>query len=194
MPVFKPITLLIATAALAGALALAACGGGSGAGNPDSKLSEAEATKPLQGAPPQLAAIREQANQILDGGTDAFEQRLADLKGTPVVVNKWASWCGPCRLEFPFFQSLATKRGAEVAFLGDFANDSRDAGETFLTELPLPYPSYDDPDQKIADLIEAPQNFPATAFYDRTGKLAFTHQGQYSDEADLAADIARYGR
>ncbi|MGZ5309433.1 MAG: TlpA family protein disulfide reductase [Solirubrobacterales bacterium] len=173
---------------------LAACGSGSGAGNPDSKLSADEATAPLKGAPPQLAAIRVQANQILDGGADAFEARLGELRGTPVVVNKWASWCGPCRLEFPFFQSQAEQRGAQIAFLGDFGNDSTDAGETFLSELPLPYPSYDDPDQKIADLLKAPRNFPATAFYDRSGELVFTHQGQYADEAELAADIDRYAR
>jgi cytochrome c biogenesis protein CcmG, thiol:disulfide interchange protein DsbE len=184
----------IATAvALAAALVLAACGN-AGAGNPDSKLSVSEATQPIEGAPPHLAAIREQGNQILDGGTDAFDARLTVLKGTPVVVNKWASWCGPCRLEFPFFQAQAQKRGGEIAFLGDFGNDSVDAGETFLSELPLPYPSYDDPDQKIAGELKAPQVFPATAFYDRSGELVFTHQGQYRDEQELAADIARYAR
>jgi len=182
-----------AAVALAAALALAACGS-SGAGNPDSKLSVSEATQPIEGAPPQLAAIRAQGNKILDGGTDAFDARLTALKGTPVVVNKWASWCGPCRLEFPFFQAQASKRGGEIAFLGDFGNDSTDAGETFLSELPLPYPSYDDPDQKIAEQIKAPQVFPATAFYDRSGELVFTHQGQYRDEQELAADIARYAR
>ncbi len=188
------VRLLAAALGAAGVLALAACGSDSDAGNPDSELTPAEATKPLEGAPPPLAAVREQANEILDGGTEAFEQRLAELKGHPVVVNKWASWCGPCRLEFPFFQAQAEKRGAEVAFLGDFGNDSRDAGETFLEQLPLPYPSYDDPDQKIAEEIEAPQIFPATAFYDSKGELVYTHQGQYSNEEDLAADIERYGR
>jgi thiol-disulfide isomerase/thioredoxin len=188
----REIALLLAIAA--SAIGLAACGSSSGAGNPDSKLSADEATAPLKNAPPQLAAIRAQANQILDGGDAAFEARLAALKGTPVVVNKWASWCGPCRLEFPYFQSQAEQRGAEVAFLGDFGNDSVDAGDTFLSELPLPYPSYDDPEQAIADLLEAPQNFPATAFYDRSGELVFTHQGQYRDEQELAADIARYAR
>jgi hypothetical protein len=82
----------------------------------------------------------------------------------------------------------------QVAFLGDFGNDSTDAGDTFLSELPLPYPSYDDPDQKIGGELKAPQVFPATAFFDRSGELVFTHQGQYADEAALAADINRYAR
>ena len=182
--------------ALAGlcALVLAACGSDDGAGNPDSELSTEQAAAPLEGAPPQLAAIREQANELLDGGTEAFDQRLAELQGTPVVVNKWASWCGPCRLEFPFFQSQADQRGAEVAFLGVLSDDSEDAGATFLQELPLPYPSYLDPDQDIAAAIEAPQNFPATSFYDASGELVYTRQGGYAEEQELAADIERYAR
>ena len=182
---------LAATLAVA-AIALGACGSDGGAGNPASELSAGEATQPLEGAPPQLAAIREQANQLLDGGPEAFEARLAELEGTPVVVNKWASWCGPCRLEFPFFQSIASKRGGEIAFLGIDANDSEDAAATFLEELPLPYPSYLDPEQEIADVIEAPANFPATAFYDQNGDLVHTRQGGYASEEALAADIREY--
>jgi thiol-disulfide isomerase/thioredoxin len=176
------------------ALALVACGSTDDAGNPDSELSPDQATAPLEGAPPPLTAIRDQANQLLGGGTEAFEQRLAELKGTPVVVNKWASWCGPCRLEFPFFQSQAQQLGSEVAFLGVDSNDSEDAAATFLEELPLPYPSYLDPDQQIAGEIGAPVNFPATAFYDSSGELVYGQQGVYSDEAALAADIERYAK
>jgi len=181
-----PVAIVLATLALAGC-------GGDNAGNPDSSLTPEEAQAPLEDAPPQLTAIRDQANELLDGGTDAFEQRLAELDGTPVVVNKWASWCGPCRLEFPFFQSQAERRGSETAFLGVVSNDSEDGAATFLEELPLPYPSYLDPDQDISREIDSIA-FPATAFYDRSGKLVYTQQGQYEDEAELAADIDRYAK
>jgi thiol-disulfide isomerase/thioredoxin len=185
--------LALAAAALAAILLLGACGSGDdGAGNPDSELSLEQATQPLEGAPPQLAAIRDQANQLLDGGTEAFEARLDELRGTPVVVNKWASWCGPCRLEFPFFQRLALKDGARIAFLGVDANDSDAAAESFLEKLPLPYPSYTDPDSDIAELIEAPRNFPSTAFYNADGELVHTRQGGYSSAEQLAADIELY--
>jgi cytochrome c biogenesis protein CcmG/thiol:disulfide interchange protein DsbE len=183
---------LFAAMALAAVLGLAACGSGNGAGNPDSNLSLEQATEPIAGAPPQLAAIRAQGNQILDGGTDAFDARLAELKGTPVVVNKWASWCGPCRLEFPELQSQATKHAQDVAFLGVLSDDSTDSGKQFLSELPLPYPSYDDPDQKIAEEIKGRAGFPATAFYNRSGELVFTKLGPYTDEAQLEADISKY--
>jgi cytochrome c biogenesis protein CcmG/thiol:disulfide interchange protein DsbE len=176
------------------ALSFAACGSDEGAGNPDSGLTPQQATEPLAGAPPQLAAIREQASQLLDGGTEAFQRRLEELRGYPVVVNKWASWCGPCRFEFPFFQRQAQNRGSEIAFLGVDSDDSEEAAMTFLEELPLPYVSYLDPDSKIAAEIGAPANFPATAFYDSSGELAYTRQGGYQSEEDLVADIERYAR
>ena len=151
LPVFAAALALLVS------VGVAACGSDDGAGNPDSRLSPEQAQEPLADAPPQLAAIREQANQLLDGGTEAFDRRLEELRGFPVVVNKWASWCGPCRFEFPWFQSLAEKRGGEIAFLGDAGNDSEDALSTFLEELPLPYPSYLDPDLKIAAAARWPR-------------------------------------
>lgn len=178
--------------------ALAACGGGDdadpGAGNPASRLTAAEAKAPLRGAPPELVALREQANEILDQGRQGFEARLAELEGNPVVVNKWASWCGPCREEFPYFQSQAIERGAEVAFLGLLSDDGAGTGASFLSQLPLPYPSYLDPDGEIADSVRAGREFPSTLFVDANGEVVFTRLGPYSDEEALAADIDRYLR
>jgi cytochrome c biogenesis protein CcmG/thiol:disulfide interchange protein DsbE len=184
--------IVLALALSIGALVLAGCGS-SGAGNPASRLSEGQAKTPIPGAPPQLAAIRSQANELLAGGKDAFEARLAQLRGTPVVVNKWASWCGPCRLEFPWFQSLAQKRGGQIAFLGVNSNDSDSAAKGFLGELPLPYPSYSDGGLDIAQELGGPPHaFPTTAFYDRSGRRVFSHPGVYASEQALIADVTRY--
>ena len=187
-----------ATVIAAASFALAACGddaGDAGSGNPDSRLSVEEATAPLADAPAELRAIRAEANQLLDGGAEAFSDRLDELQGRPVVVNKWASWCGPCRFEFPFLQSQATERAGEVAFLGVDTDDSEEAAQTFLRELPLPYPSYLDPDADIAnEFLDHSREFPATAFYDSAGRLTYVHLGVYPDEEALAADIERYAR
>jgi cytochrome c biogenesis protein CcmG/thiol:disulfide interchange protein DsbE len=178
-------------AALAAALAMAlgACGSDEdssyGSPGPDYESK-------LKGAPPKLAALHDQANQLLGGGPDAFEARLAELRGFPVVVNKWASWCGPCRLEFPHFQSVAADYGKRVAFIGVDSDDSEEAAATFLEEYPVPYPSYSDPDQGIAEVFNATLGFPSTAFYDRSGELVFLKQGPYTDRADFAADVERY--
>jgi thiol-disulfide isomerase/thioredoxin len=188
------IRLPIALIALAASVALAACGSGSGAGNPDSELTKDEAMAALpDGSPPQLVAIREQASDLLGGGRDAYDQRLEELRGTPVVVNKWASWCGPCRTEFPYFQTAAHARGDEIAFLGVDGNDSEDSAAQFLTELPLPYPSYLDPDQDISGSFDGPTKaFPSTYFYDRDGKVVHTKFGDYKSEQELTDDIANY--
>jgi cytochrome c biogenesis protein CcmG, thiol:disulfide interchange protein DsbE len=181
--------------ALVAALTLGACGGSDDSGNPDSRLSEEQATAPLEEVPAPLAAIRSEANELLGGGTEAFKRRIEELRGFPIVVNKWASWCGPCRLEFPWFQSVAEERGGEIAFLGVDSNDSESAAKQFLSELPLPYPSYSDPGLDIAgELGGPPQAFPATAFYDRSGELVFTRPGVYPSEQELIADVERYAR
>jgi cytochrome c biogenesis protein CcmG, thiol:disulfide interchange protein DsbE len=188
----RSLRALLVTWSIAIALLIAGCGG-SDAGNPDSRLSIDQATRPLEGAPAPLAEIRAQANELLGGGTDAFAARLQELRGYPVVVNKWASWCGPCRYEFPWFQSLAERRGGEIAFLGVNSSDSDSTAEQFLSELPLPYPSYTDPDLNLAqDLGGPPKAFPTTTFYDRSGRLVYTHPGVYRDESDLIADVNRY--
>jgi cytochrome c biogenesis protein CcmG/thiol:disulfide interchange protein DsbE len=131
---------------------------------------------------------------FVPGGRDAFEKAIKRERGTPVVVNKWASWCGPCRLEFPFFRSQAEKRKGEILFIGVNSNDNRGDAEEFLREEPVPFKHFEDPRLEIAAAFNAVQAFPATAFYDSKGKLAFVHQGGYSKEDDLAEDIERYAR
>jgi cytochrome c biogenesis protein CcmG, thiol:disulfide interchange protein DsbE len=146
----------------------------------------------LAGAPAPLASLYDQPSTILDGGTKAFDERIKTLKGHPAVVNKWASWCRPCRAEFPIFQHVAADRGKEVAFLGVNGADKRPAAEKFLAERPLPYPSYEDPDEKIAGELEIAKFFPMTLFLDANGKTAFIKSGEYTSRAELEADIDRY--
>ena len=108
------------------------------------------------------------------------------------MANVWASWCGPCRFEFPVLQKLSARYGKQVAFLGIDSEDSDDAAETFLREDPVPYPSYTDPDEEIADSLGAALGLPDTAFYDAKGKLVYLKQGPYAHDSELEADIERY--
>ena len=145
----------------------------------------------LAGAPPPLARLHDQANELLPGELDAFDRRRAELEGFPVVANLWASWCGPCRFEFPHFQSLGAKYGKRVAFIGVDSDDSEEAAATFLSEFPVPFPSYSDPDREIWDDLGV-LGLPATAFYDDSGELQFLKQGAYAEESELRADIQRF--
>ncbi len=128
------------------------------------------------------------------GGVDAFQKKIDSEHGKPVVVNKWASWCGPCRLEFPFFRDQAKKRKGQVVFIGVNSTDNRGDAEKFLKEEPVPYKHFEDPKLEIAAVFNAVQAFPSTAFYDSKGDLAFVHQGGYPNEEDLAKDIDHYAR
>ena len=179
------------------ALFLAACllAAGCGSEEPKSAAPDRQAgEKALAGAPPALARLHRQANRLLGGGDEAFKARLRELRGYPVVVNKWASWCAPCRAEFPFFQRQAVKRGRKVAFLGVDSNDNDADARKFLRGYPVTYPSYRDPKLGIAAVFNAVQAFPATAYYDRRGRLASVHQGGYTTESKLSEDIERYAR
>jgi thiol-disulfide isomerase/thioredoxin len=186
--------MLLGAAALVAALVigLTQAGGGEGVGGDAGTFDLARAQEELAGAPAPLAALHDEANELLAGSPDDFRARLRELRGHPVVINKWASWCGPCRAELPILQELSTSRGKEVAFVGVNARDKRPAAERFAARFPVPYPSYEDPDEEIARALKAPSNFPVTLFVDKTGTTVFTHQGGYRSAADLEADIDRY--
>jgi cytochrome c biogenesis protein CcmG/thiol:disulfide interchange protein DsbE len=109
-----------------------------------------------------------------------------------VVVNKWASWCGPCRFEFPFFQEQVKQRGTRIAFLGVDSEDARGEAREFLDDFPVPYPSFFDSGSEIAELLGSERNFPTTTFYDREGALIYTKPGGYASEAALEDDIREY--
>jgi len=165
--------------------------GDAGAGNPASQAPDYD--QAFAGAPPPIAALFRQANELIPGGLEAFDDELGRLEGYPVVANLWASWCGPCRSEFPFFQRQAAEHADEVAFLGVDSRDSDDAARTFLEQLPLPYPSVADPEGEVWNDVGA-VGLPVTVFYDSDGRTVHLKHGEYRSEDELAADIDRYSR
>lgn len=147
------------------------------------------AAAPLKDAPGPLAALYAQPSQVLRGDVKA---RLRSLRGRGVVVNKWASWCGPCRAEFPFFQQVGSKLGTQVAFLGLNSGDNAADARTFLERFPVGWPSYEDPHEKAAVALGAGSNYPITLFYDAHGTRTYVHQGGYVTAAQLEADVRRH--
>lgn len=163
----------------------------SGESEPRARTLE-QVTPDLTNADPRLKQIVAQANELLPGETKAFDARMKELKGLPVVVNKWAHWCGPCKAEFPILQQGAKELGGEVAFLGVNFYDSKDAASAFLAEFPVPYPSYFDPDMKIAKQLPPTSKAPITNIYDAEGRLVYVEPGPFSSLADLKQKLARY--
>jgi cytochrome c biogenesis protein CcmG, thiol:disulfide interchange protein DsbE len=170
-------------------MGLSACGS-SGGGTSTAKAPDYE--QALAGAPKPLAALYAHGDQLVSGGAIAFQRQLDALHGHPVVVNVWASWCEPCRQEFPYLQRLSAKYGKRVAFVGVDTDDDNAAARTFLGEFPVPYPSFTDPGKDIAQSLGPTVGLPNTAYYDANGKQVFYKQGQYASEDDFAADIKRH--
>lgn len=154
-------------------------------------LTTAQIRQRLAGAPPELAALHRQANEILPGARKGLRARLAALKGHPAVVNVWAAWCGPCRAEMPVMQRVSLDLGKQVAFLGVDLKDNKEAATSFLKTIPVTYPSYDDPSGQVYN-AEKLVGVPSTLFFDRNGKQTFIHQGPYFQRADLVNDIRQY--
>jgi cytochrome c biogenesis protein CcmG, thiol:disulfide interchange protein DsbE len=151
-----------------------------------------EIAQALRGSPAPLATLHVQANRLLGGDARAFRARIASLRGYPVVVNKWASWCGPCQSEFPSFQRASVKYGTKVAFVGLDGKDHDPAAGAFLRRFPVTYPSYVDPQERAARAIQAATYYPQTVYFGRDGRIVYDHAGPYLSTGALEQDIRRY--
>ncbi len=152
--------------------------------------SAANAKHVLADSPAPLAALHDQASRLL-GGFGALETRLRQLRGYPVVLNAWASWCPPCRAEFPIFAAASALYGRQVAFLGADTEDTPQDASAFLAKHPVSYPSYQTSSAAL-DSIALIEGTPTTIYIGREGKVVFKHIGQYESEATLDEDIAHY--
>jgi cytochrome c biogenesis protein CcmG/thiol:disulfide interchange protein DsbE len=188
---------LLATLAGVAVIALLVIGlvqlaGSSSSGESASRLTLAQIDVRLAGSPAPLAALHAQADQILPGGADALHARVAALRGYPLVINKWASWCVPCQGERVAFQHASVSLGHTVAFIGiDSGDTSRADGRTFERAVPVGYPSYYDQSGRLGAAIADSSFTPVTVFYDRAGHQ-YIHQGPYPSAARLERDVRRY--
>lgn len=159
---------------------------------PKGPTSAAAARAELAGSPPPLAALHSQANALL-GSESALEAKIRSLRGYPIVLNAWGSWCGPCRAEFGFLASASARYGRQVAFLGADVNDDAGDAHAFLAQHPVSYPSYQMSTTQLTGIV--PQGLlgtPTTIFINRAGKVVGVHTGQYKSQGTLDGDVSAY--
>lgn len=115
----------------------------------------------------------------LDGGSPVS---LAGLKGTPVVVNFWATWCGPCVQEHHVLQRGFESYGRDVQFLGIVYEDTEDRIHEFLRKSGGAYPTLVDDAGKSA-IAYGVYGVPETFFIDAEGTIVAKHEGPLDADA-----------
>lgn len=175
------------SAAVALTLAAAACSGGT-------KISPSGSQHPLSGS--AIIATGAEGISILPKDRFAlpsfdfarFQSLLGQLAstGVPVVVNIWASWCGPCRVESPNLVKAANRHGMQVQFLGVDILDKRGPAQAFIEEEGYPYPSVFNPSGDIRDRLGYIGQ-PVTIFFDARGRKV----DQWSGPIGLPELLAR---
>ena len=158
----------VVPAAAALALALAACSAGA---------SAAKVGKPAPGV----------TAKDLNGAT----VRLTELRGAPVLLNFWASWCVPCKGEFPVLQKGLSDHPA-LRVVGVVFNDSAASARRFVASEHATWPSLTDPGAKIASAFHVAQKpgIPVSVLIDSAGVVRGTHLGPFSNSAELDGFLA----
>lgn len=102
---------------------------------------------------------------------------LDELSGRPIVINFWASWCGPCRIEFPHLQEAADSYGDDVVFLAVNQQEDAETVVDYFVELGLSLPVVLDSDGTVAQQYAVGRTLPTTFFIGETGEVSAVHRG-----------------
>lgn len=167
------MSVLRATLLAGGLLVLAACSGSSSAAECDRIAGVRESVCPIPVE--ERAEAPTDAMPVIDVDGLGPEISLSDLRGRVVVVNFWASWCGPCRTEQPDLnEAYEAVPEDEVAFFGVNIADSEANARAHLREFDVPYASAYDPDNEYAANFRGigPRTIPSTIFIDQEGRIA----------------------
>ena len=105
-----------------------------------------------------------------------FRTMLAGAHGTPVLLNVWASWCGPCSSEAPDLARLAKEYAGRVTFVGLDVQDTTTSARAFISKYGWTFPSVADPEGRVRSGLGFVGQ-PVTVVFDATGKQVFVLSG-----------------
>lgn len=109
--------------------------------------------------------------------------RLSDLRGKTVLINVFASWCGPCRLEMPHLVQLSNELDQdEVVFVGLNLQENPDAVTTFRDEFGIDFPLVLNEDGQLTNGLYTPIGLPTSWFIDREGVVRYVFSGAMTRE------------
>lgn len=114
--------------------------------------------------------------------------RLEDFRGQVVMLNFWASWCGPCRREMPLMDDLYQQyKNLGFTVLAVNVDENRDEAVRFLAKVPVTYPILYDSEGRVSEQYKV-QAMPTTLMIDREGRVRFVHYGYtpgYEDDYEV---------
>lgn len=114
--------------------------------------------------------------QSRDGGTIS----LREFRGQVVMINFWATWCGPCREEMPHLEALYQRYSAlGFRLLGVNVEEDSENAEAWLEEMPVSFTILFDPENRVSELYDVIA-MPSTVLVDRQGNIRFSHDGYQS--------------
>lgn len=122
---------------------------------------------------------------------DGTVRKLSDFRGTPVVLNWYASWCGPCRQEIPDFQQAYASYNGGLVILGVDFQETKEKATSILDSFSATYPALLDRAGDVGDHYRV-GGLPATFFIDKDGILRRAHIGRVDEDA-LVAGLASVG-
>ena len=133
-----------------------------------------------------VAVLLPQARAVTDSGAAANftlksaegeNIRLSEYRGRVVLINFWASWCGPCRQEMPHLDAIHQKyAGLGFTVFGVNVEQNRELADKVLRDIPVSFPILFDSDNHVSQLYDV-DAMPATVLVDRSGEIRYMHRG-----------------
>ena len=134
------------------------------------EVTDTHPTDPVANLAPDFTMLDQEGNEVT----------LASFFGKPIVLNFWASWCGPCKMEMPELQRFYEQYGEEIHFLLVSVDDSVDSAKAFIEDSGYTFPVYFDTTSLGAYTYGA-SSIPLTFFIDAEGNLVAYYMGAMSE-------------